>query len=600
METIAGRKLQGGKYTLETELGRGGFGVTYKAIHHFLHHVVVIKTINEALRQDPNFADYQRKFREEARRLAMCVHPNIVRVSDFFVEGGQPFMVMDYIPGPTLDVVVFPNRPLPEAIAVHYIRQIGSALSLVHRRGLLHRDIKPQNIILRQETQEVVLIDFGIAREFQPGVTQTHTSLISEGYAPIEQYLPQEKRTPATDVYGLAATLYTLLTARVPVPAVLRERQSLPTPRSLQPALSAQVDQAVMRGMALEVRDRPVSMMAWLSLLPEAEPVGQVPTAAARSGIEPRVTSATVPLLLQQSQVQRRGVTPLQTKRSRGVQLLYAMLIWGTAVTAAILTVIAVPLLLRPSPESDPTNSPDTLKTETAGQQNVEDESEQETESSAESQTPDSERSQQTQTTELPDIIIPDASGPRAEAGSSEKPTGRDKPGKKSKSKKTEDRPPVIVPSTGNVESPVQGGNTGSSASVNRVPGFAPGTSKDEVASTLGQPTKTGSGYWPNTRSALYEVAPNKVTLGYLYDQQSDRLRQTEVSFAQSVDPLIMQVTLNGMLGSVAPENVLEGLTQVRQRQTNQHTFRVGDLEGVIERNEHDRIYIGVWEDDLH
>lgn len=265
----AGTKLQGGKYTLDQEIGRGGFGITFKATHDFLNHVVVIKTLNEKLRQHPDFAKFERQFQDEARRLATCVHPNIVRVSDFFVETGLPYMVMEYIPGDTLgEAYILPGIPLPEATAIHYIRQIGAALQVVHQNGLLHRDVKPDNIILRQGTQEVVLIDFGIAREFNSGVRQTHTGMVSEGYSPIEQYLSQATRTPATDVYGLAATLYSFLTGQVPMPALLRDREQMPTPRELQPHLSAAVNQAVMRGMAIEAKFRPQTVVEWLKLLP--------------------------------------------------------------------------------------------------------------------------------------------------------------------------------------------------------------------------------------------------------------------------------------------------------------------------------------------
>ncbi|PLZ31292.1 serine/threonine protein kinase, partial [Fischerella thermalis WC542] len=259
------------------EIGRGGFGITFKATHHFLNHVVVIKTLNEKLRQHPDFAKFERQFQDEARRLATCVHPNIVRVSDFFVENGLPYMVMEYIPGETLgEAYVLPGIPLPEATAIHYIRQIGAALQVVHQNGLLHRDVKPDNIILRQGTQEVVLIDFGIAREFNSGVRQTHTGMVSEGYSPIEQYLSQALRTPATDVYGLAATLYSLLTGQVPMPALLRDREQMPTPRELQPHLSAAVNQAVMRGMAIEAKFRPQTVAEWLKLLP-GEGINQIP-----------------------------------------------------------------------------------------------------------------------------------------------------------------------------------------------------------------------------------------------------------------------------------------------------------------------------------
>ncbi|MGF1937323.1 MAG: serine/threonine protein kinase [Nostoc sp. ChiQUE02] len=266
---LAGTILQDGKYTLIQEIGRGGFGITFKATHHYLGQEVVMKTINERLRQHPDFAKFERQFQDEARRLATCIHPNIVRVSDFFVEAGLPYMVMEYIPGETLgDAFVLPGITLPEATAIHYIRQIGAALQVVHNNGLLHRDVKPDNIILRLGTQEVVLIDFGIAREFNGGVRQTHTGLVSEGYSPIEQYMTQAPRTPATDVYGLAATLYALLTAQVPMPALLRDREQMPSPRELQPHLSAAVNQAVMRGMAVESRFRPATVAEWLQLLP--------------------------------------------------------------------------------------------------------------------------------------------------------------------------------------------------------------------------------------------------------------------------------------------------------------------------------------------
>lgn len=283
---LAGTTLQDGKYTLIQEIGRGGFGITFKATHNYLGQEVVMKTINEKLRQHPDFAKFERQFQDEARRLATCIHPYIVRVSDFFVEEGLPYMVMEYIRGDTLgNAFVLPAIPLAEATAIHYIRQIGSALQVVHNNGLLHRDVKPDNIILREGTQEVVLIDFGIAREFNNGVRQTHTGMVSEGYSPLEQYLTQAQRTPATDVYGLAATLYALLTAQVPLPALLRDREKMPTPRELQPHLSAAVNEAVMRGMAVESQFRPATVAEWLQLLPgsrintpAAVPTQAVPT----------------------------------------------------------------------------------------------------------------------------------------------------------------------------------------------------------------------------------------------------------------------------------------------------------------------------------
>lgn len=269
MNITAGKVLQNGKYVLDDTIGQGGFGITYKAIHTYLGQTVVIKTLQESLRCQEDFGRFEQQFIAEAQRIAKCQHPNIVRVLDFFEEAGQSFIVMDYIPGPTLAEEIKQNKRLPEALAIHYIRQIGLALTVVHQNGLLHRDVKPQNIILQQGTDKVILIDFGIAREFTPGVTQTHTGILSAGYAPIEQYLPKGKRSPATDVYALAATLYTLLTNQAPVAAVLRDRIPLPTPRQLCPDISPSVERAIMRGLEMDAERRPQTVQAWLALLPE-------------------------------------------------------------------------------------------------------------------------------------------------------------------------------------------------------------------------------------------------------------------------------------------------------------------------------------------
>ncbi len=575
MDALIGKTLQGGKYTLNAELGRGGFGITFKATHHYLNQVVVIKTLNEALRNDRNFPEFQRKFQDEARRLAMCVHPNIVRVSDFFLEDGLSFMVMDYIPGATLEEWVFPDRPLPEATAIHYIRQIGSALQVVHQNGLLHRDIKPQNIILKEGTQQVVLIDFGISREFTPGSTQTHTNMISSGYAPIEQYFAQEKRSSATDVYGLAATLYALLTAQIPTASILRDRQPMIDPRSLQPHLSASVNQAIMQGMALDVRYRPATIEAWLKLLPTSEskisgitsipneattPVGldspQVPFTPWQTQ-EPTVPMLPLPTPVTSPKEPTTGTQAMMgvnrqidsTPRKSGLKLVLGMV----AASGVALTAVAIgSLLSKPKPPETP------VAIVTA--------------EPSPSIVPSLEPSPTPSASPSPEVRVSIEPTPPA---------------------------PEPIPSSQPIQKPQK--NTQPSTQIpSRVPGFPTGTSEAEVRATLGEPTTTKAGYWANTRSALYEVIPDSVTLAYIYDRTSNQVRQTEASFAPSMDELLMRVTVNGMLRSQAPSDVMAGLQRVYQRQSNQYSFQQGSLKGVIERNNRDRVYVAVWDADLH
>ncbi|HLO47789.1 MAG TPA: protein kinase [Kamptonema sp.] len=292
MNLAPGTVLQKGKYKIDEVLGIGGFGITYRATHTYLGQTVAIKTLNDRLCQHPDFALFQQQFIAEAQRLSWCQHPNIVRLLDFFEEAGLSFIVMDYIPGESLAQLVKSGQPLSEAEALHYIQQIASALKALHQSGLLHRDIKPENIIRRAGTHLVMLIDFGIAGEFTPEMRQAHSSLLSSGYAPIEQYVPQgqevrkntfslansartglgkstiaNRLTPATDIYSLAATFYYLLTAEKPVAASLRDRVSLLSLRLFQPQLSPAIEKAIMWGLEIDIHNRPQTVEDWLAFL---------------------------------------------------------------------------------------------------------------------------------------------------------------------------------------------------------------------------------------------------------------------------------------------------------------------------------------------
>ena len=575
MDALIGKTLQGGKYTLEQELGRGGFGITFKATHRYLGQFVVIKTLNESLRRQPNFAEFDRKFQDEARRLASCVHPNIVRVSDFFVEDGQPYMVMDYIPGQNLGDVVLPNRPLPEALAISYITQVGAAVKAVHQKVLLHRDIKPQNIILRQNTQEVVLIDFGIAREFTPGATQSHTNMVSDGYAPPEQYFAQGKYTPATDVYGLAATLYSLLTGQVPVAAILRTSQPMPTPRDLQPQLSTTVSQAVMRGMTVDAQNRPGSVDEWLSLLTNSQSTNTGPTVAVIPGnrIQSPENSQTAPAIV-----------------TNGGRESKVWLILGLVAIALIFggfVAIARILLDRPSAEPAPVAQSDR------------------TSPPANRETPDriptpkeTPKPQLKTPTPTPIPIPKETPQPQLET-----PTPAPTPSPVAESPAPTNKPveeQIPIGRSTPTPSPREEKPATGDQKIPTIPGFAVGTAESQILDALGQPTDSqAKGYWPNTRTALYDILPNRITLGYIYDRDSGELVQTEGSFAPSVDDLVVRTALNGMVGG-ANREILQGFRDVQQRRSNRFTFRKGSLEGTIERNERDRIYIGVWDDNLH
>lgn len=134
----------------------------------------------------------------------------------------------------------------------------------------------------------------------------------------------------------------------------------------------------------------------------------------------------------------------------------------------------------------------------------------------------------------------------------------------------------------------------------NGIPGFQPGIMKNDVLRMLGTPTGTSGGYWPNTRAVFYDLIPEQVSLGFLFDRRSQRIRQTEASFTNGVSSKIVLMTLNGMLGCKLNEPIQRGLQQVQKGQIKKYYFTLNALEGVIERQKSDRLYIGIWEADLH
>ncbi len=254
-------------------LGRGGFGITYLAREKRSNQHFAIKTLDPSKQDEPDFAHQQQKFLNEALRLARCQHPNIVSVRELVLHEGLPGMVMDYIVGEDLKAYIS-RRVLSEDEALQIIRQVGDALTCVHQSGLLHRDVKPDNIMLRQGSRTPVLIDFGLAREFDLGQIRSMTNSRTEGFAPIEQY--KKKGEPGyaepgcyTDVYALAATLYMMLTQQIPFPAIFRQdaKIALPPPQQFNSQISAKVNDAIVKGMALLAQDRPKSVEEWLKLL---------------------------------------------------------------------------------------------------------------------------------------------------------------------------------------------------------------------------------------------------------------------------------------------------------------------------------------------
>lgn len=287
-QAIPGGTVLQGKYRVDAVLGQGGFGITYAATQVLLGAQVAIKelfpggtvrqrtTVHPPSTLDPaGWQQAKRDFTEEARILARFNHPDIVRVLDLFEEGGTAYMVMERLEGQSLQSRLEAQGALPAAEVLHIATRTAEALRLIHDAGLLHRDLKPDNIFLEQSGR-IVLIDFGSARGYTAGQTVRHTRLVTPGYAPMEQYGNSAKFGPYTDLYALGATLHHALTGYMP-PSAPDLMTGAPLPL-LPVGTPAGLRRATEQAMSNRVADRPQTAQAFLSLLGQsAAPQPPVP-----------------------------------------------------------------------------------------------------------------------------------------------------------------------------------------------------------------------------------------------------------------------------------------------------------------------------------
>jgi eukaryotic-like serine/threonine-protein kinase len=277
--------LIAGRYELEELVGTGGMSSVFRAYDRQLERRVAIKILHEHYAADP---EYLERFRREARAVARLSHPNIVTVIDRGDDDGRQFIVFEHVEGENLKELVLRTGRLPVRRALELALGVADGLAFAHDHGLVHRDVKPQNVLLSQEG-EVKVTDFGIARSLhvEHGVTQTGTVLGTGEYLAPEQASGNQV-SPATDVYSLGVVLWELLAGEVPfvgenfVAVALRHvNETPPSLRERRPDVSPRLDAAVDRALAKDPARRFASMTAFAeelrACLAEPEGVGVPP-----------------------------------------------------------------------------------------------------------------------------------------------------------------------------------------------------------------------------------------------------------------------------------------------------------------------------------
>jgi serine/threonine-protein kinase len=269
MSDLAGATL--GRYQVISRLGRGGMADVYKGFQPSLDRYVAIKVLHPSMVEDEEFV---RRFQREAKNVARLRHPNIIQVFDYDNQGDIYYMVMEFLDGPTLKAALEEvhrrREEMPLQVALRIISDVGAALAYAHEMGVVHRDVKPANIML-DRTGRVILTDFGVAKMLTgTKVTVTGTVLGTPAYMSPEQGMgePGDHRS---DIYSLGVVLYELATGRLPYDAdtplavlLKHAHDPLPMPRSVNPSLPEEIERIILRALAKEPADRYPTVQAMI------------------------------------------------------------------------------------------------------------------------------------------------------------------------------------------------------------------------------------------------------------------------------------------------------------------------------------------------
>lgn len=558
--------LLNSRYQIIQVLGGGGFGETFLAEDTYLpsRRRCVIKQLKPMTHDPQMYQLIQQRFAREAAILEKLGDRSdqIPKLYAYFSENGQFYLVQEWIQGQTITSLVELKGLLSETAVRNILVSLLSVLDYLHSQGIIHRDIKPDNIILRHENGLPILIDFGAVKETiatvsdPQGKIKPSIVLGTPGFMSPEQAAGRPSYT--SDLYSLGMTGVYMLTGKLPQELeidlqaghILWQQYA----KNVSPRLIALLDRAIQS----HPRDRYTTAKKMLQDILQSDasiapPEPSPQTTVVMSLNSVRASSQPIPVNSPQTALASNHPSTQQNWQRNLILGILAGGLLGASVLVGVRN------------SSPPSNSEQSI---------------------AKSSPPKSS-----------DPAFKPADAPSTAAIDSPAPP-ISTPQPQTEPQNTQLRSPQVRETP---QSDRQNQNSSSSnASKGSVPGFPIGSSDREVKAVLGNPTQTSRGIWSNTQAYIYDIKPNQITLGYLFDRNSRQLRQTEVSFAQSVALEQMQATLQEMLGKRSFININQGLRSVYQRRSNKYSFNTGKLKVAIERNERDRIYIGVWDADLH
>jgi serine/threonine-protein kinase len=582
--------LLNNRYQVIQVLGAGGFGETFLAEDTYMpsRRRCVIKQLKPISNDPKTYQVIQQRFEREAATLEYLGEANeqIPKLYAYFSENGLFYLVQEWVHGNTLTNVIQSQGKLDQNTVQEILLSLLSVLDYIHSKGIIHRDIKPDNIILRQIDNQAVLIDFGAVKEtirtVVNGAGHPTQSLVigTPGFMPSEQAIGRP--VYATDIYSLGLTAIYLLTGKYPQELEIHPHTGQILWQQYAGGVSPQLAMVLTQAIEPRPGDRYTTANKMLSALKSAPfippQVNHIPPTAATIRLTPAAPSQPLSLPTENPVIKTANHHPIWQKPP---------FIIGSVIMGSLMGALAISSINRPqttnsiATNSNITETPTPTPTPTITITN----------------TPISEATLSPTPSTLPQLTesIPENTPtPSTEATSESEITNQEEQisivpttepsvtiREKLKKKRKETRDQIA-------------NNIGET-----VPIFPTGTSRISVEETLGK-KKDLRGIWPNTRAVTYKIVPKKIDVGYLFDSDSGRLRQTEVAFASSVETEVMQTTINGLLNGEATAEIKQGLEQVQQRQTDNFTFIKGGVKGQIVRQNCDFIYISIWDADLH